>query len=274
MSSFVCPVCKEPLSRAKGSLRCTHGHNFDVARQGYVNLVKGGGTRRGHGDDRAMIAARQAFLSRGYYAPLADAVSRLGTECVRGKTQVFLLDAGCGEGYYTCRVKEELQALGKTVDVCGIDLSREALIFFSRRDKSADLAVASIADIPVKEECADLVLNLFAPQADAEFLRITKRGGRLICVFPLQDHLMGLKRAVYDTPYENPPPSYDPQGFREVSRTEVRRTLQLCSQEDIHNLFLMTPYYYKTSRRDQEKLEKLTFLETPVSFGIYVYEKE
>ena len=271
MSDFLCPVCRGALRLEDRSLRCAAGHTFDLARQGYVNLLSGGGTRRSHGDDRLMVEARRAFLSQNHYAPLCNALSELVTRFAPDTP--VLLDAGCGEGYYTERVATALKNAGKLPRVLGIDLSREALIAFSRRSKESSLAVASIADIPLADGSVNLLLNLFAPQADAEFLRVLARGGHLFCVFPLEDHLMGLKQRVYDTPYENPAPSYAPEGFSLVCRKDVRATLHLTNAEDIQNLFLMTPYYYKTSRKDQEKVTHLTELTTPISFGIFVFEK-
>ena len=43
--------------------------------------------------------------------------------------------------------------------------------------------------------------------------------------------------------------------------------------DDIKNLFLMTPYYYKTSAEDQKKLENLNELITETEFLILVYKK-
>ena len=272
MQHFTCPVCSEKLETVERSLRCSAGHNFDLARQGYVNLLGGGGTRHAHGDDKLMVAARTAFLSGGHYNVLVEALCRTAVEIT--DNSVHLLDVGCGEGFYTCRVAEALRGALKRVDVSGIDISREALIAFSRRDKTANLAVARIASLPLADESCDLVFNLFAPQSDSEFLRVTKRGGHLVCVFPLEEHLMGLKKAIYEKTYENPAPAYAPEGFRLVKKEEVRKTLILERSEDIQNLFSMTPYYYKTGREDQEKARGLTYLETPIAFGIFVYEKE
>ena len=85
---------------------------------------------------------------------------------------------------------------------------------------------------------------------------------------------MGLKRAVYDTPYLNKFTPYAPSGFVQVQYSEVRYTITLQDKQDIHNLFLMTPYYYKTSRADQEKLEKLDTLSTNLDFGVFVMRKK
>ncbi|MBQ2253491.1 MAG: methyltransferase domain-containing protein [Clostridia bacterium] len=271
MASLLCPVCKNTLLKNEKSLSCDEGHNFDLARQGYVNLMRGGGTKKGHGDDRLMVCARAAFLEGGHYDCLANRVAELASEHVQDGDCV--LDVGCGEGYYSCRVKQELERAGKRVDLCGVDISREALIAFSHRTKDATLAVASISSLPFESGSVNLLLNLFAPQSDEEFLRVLAPGGKLLCVFPLEEHLFGLKRAVYDVPYANPAPDYAPAGFRLIHREDVRKTLVLDNTDDIQNLFTMTPYYYKTSRADQEKLRLLSHLETPLAFGIFLYEK-
>lgn len=271
MSPFICPICSGALVLREKSLRCETGHCFDVARQGYVNLLRGK-TAKDHGDDRRMVEARSAFLSGGHYDLLADEVAQIAVQNYSGKG--LLLDAGCGEGFYTCRAAKALTEHGCAPSVVGVDISREAVLAAARRKGGISLAVASVAALPLADASCELVLNIFSPQADAEFLRVLRVGGRLLSVFPLEDHLMGLKRAVYENPYENPPPRYLPEGFRLKEERQVRSTLKLERAEDVQNLFLMTPYYYKTSRADQEKLSRLQALETPISFGIYLYEKE
>ena len=126
MPELTCPVCGGALHREERSLRCGAGHCYDIARQGYVNLLRTNRSKdKRHGDDKRMVAARTAFLDAGYYAPLRDAVAAAATEYTSGDAGV--LDAGCGEGYYTAHVLHTLQAQGKSPSVCGVDISRDAL---------------------------------------------------------------------------------------------------------------------------------------------------
>lgn len=37
--SFSCPLCHQPLSREKNSYICPLRHQFDMAKEGYVNLL-------------------------------------------------------------------------------------------------------------------------------------------------------------------------------------------------------------------------------------------
>ncbi len=57
-----CPVCQSSLSYEAGSLRCPAGHSFDVAKQGYVNLL---GKPPKNADTPDMVAARERFLAGG-----------------------------------------------------------------------------------------------------------------------------------------------------------------------------------------------------------------
>ena len=259
MPELTCPVCGGVLHREERSLRCGAGHCYDIARQGYVNLLRSNQSKsKRHGDDKRMVAARTAFLDAGYYAPLRDAVAAAAAEFAAGDADV--LDAGCGEGYYTAQVLHTLQQQGRTPSVCGVDISRDALICAHRRAPELALAVASIAHLPVADASCDLLLNVFAPHDADEFARVLRPQGVLLRVIPLERHLWGLKCAVYDRPYENEVPDPVLPGFALAARRELRGTVTLRSQAEIEALFCMTPYYYKTGARDQAKLRALDTL--------------
>ena len=272
MCIFSCPVCARALTEREHALRCENGHSFDLARKGYVNLLRSNQSRsKRHGDDRAMVEARTAFLDAGYYAPLRDAIAAAAVETDR--TAPVVLDAGCGEGYYTAAVCKALCEAGKEPVVCGVDISRDALAAAHRRQPSLQLAVASLASLPLTSERCDLILHVFAPLETAEFHRVLRPGGRLIRAVPLEDHLWELKSAVYDVPYRNKEPETNLPGFKLVQRKDIITRITLSTQAEIQALFMMTPYYYKTSRADQEKLARMESLETETAFGLLIYER-
>ena len=256
---LLCPVCKSELLENERSFKCVNNHNFDRARQGYVNLLMSN-KQSNHGDDKLMVNARSLFLDKGYYAPLRERVSSVLGE---GNT---VLDAGCGEGYYTASFAEKNT-------VFGIDVSKEALKVASRRCKNSLFAVASVFGLPFKDCSFDALINIFAPDSQSEYLRVLKKGGRLITVTPAEEHLMELKSAVYDNPYKNG--FVDPQreDFVIRSSNEVKYSISLESNQDIVSLFKMTPYYYNTSPADRQKLEGIDTLTTRVEFVITEYEK-
>lgn len=170
------------------------------------------------------------------------------------KDGCVVLDAGCGEGFYTAFLRAALENAGLSVSVYGIDVSRDALIACAARDSGIGLAAASISDIPAENGSVDILLNLFAPYDAAEFARVLKPGGALIRVFPGKRHLWELKAAVYTTPYENVIDTLELDGFSLLSRADLRFPLTRMGKEQIETLFKMTPYYYKTSREGQARL--------------------
>ena len=271
MKTFNCPVCSQALDKGEKTYTCPSGHSFDKAAKGYVNLLMSQkASAKRHGDDRVMVNARRDFLREGWYEPLRKAVlEKIKQAFPVGGT---LLDAGCGECWYTTYFYRELCALGLEPNILGIDISKNAL---EKADRSAAIerAVASVFNIPVAASSCDAVVNIFAPLCASEYCRVLKSGGVLIRAVPLERHLWELKSAVYDKPYENEPEMYELEGFRSKEKSELKYNMQLRTNADIINLFKMTPYYYKTSQHDFEKLKELENLNVSAEFGIAVYEK-
>lgn len=257
-----CPFCASPLTKEGGSLYCAaHRHCFDIAKSGYVTLTRAAGTS---GDDREMVRARTAFLDKGYYRPFAEAVA----DAV-GDARV-IVDAGCGEGYYS----NELALRG--AEVYGFDLSKFAVDKAAKRARAAGsgafFGAASVFELPVADNCADAVVSLFAPIAEAEFARILKPNGLLIVGAAGRRHLFEFKQAIYDKTYENEGRRDLPCGFTELDCKNVTYTFD-CDGAELKDLFLMTPYAFKTSRSDAAKLELYPHLEITADFDIFLYKK-
>ena len=269
---FSCPVCGELLSEVDRTYRCANNHCFDKAKQGYVNLLRSQkSSKKRHGDDSLMVKARQDFLEKGYYNDLCREL--VGAVLRHSGSEVTLADLGCGECWYTSQIYTSLTENGKDAWVFGIDISKQALISGAKRCKALKLAVASTSDIPLPDESCDIVICVFAPYSESEVLRVLKRGGVFIKAFPLENHLFGLKSAIYDEPYRNEVDECVCDGFESVELIKTKNIINLDCNEDIINLFKMTPYYYKTSISDQQKLENLDNLSTETEFGVAVYKK-
>ncbi len=258
---LLCPHCHEPLSRKERQLVCPSRHSFDLSREGYVNLLFGGGA---HGDNRDMIAARTRFLEGGHYAPLRRALCRTADGIGGG----VLVDAGCGEGYYTEALRE---GFSHTV---GFDLSKDALKVAARRIKGAELCVASVYKLPFPDGGADLVSCIFAPLATAEYARILKKGGYLLLAIPDEEHLFALKEILYRTPYKNEVADTALPGFTLVSNEALSFPLVLDSPEAIGDLFKMTPYYYRTPEEGKARLLGLSSLTCQAAFRLLLYKKD
>ena len=267
---FTCPKCKGEMILDGNTKKCNNGHCYDRAKAGYYNLLLGvgGGT---HGDNAEMVEARRTFLSRGFYEPLADRLAVLVTEHTPSGRCV--LDSGCGEGYYTDKVESMLYTRDGKSNVLAFDISRDAVKYAAKRNRKVSLAVATSYDIPLQDGSVDTVFNAFSPLAKDEVLRVLKTGGRFVMVYPGVEHLYGLKSVIYKTPYKNQPEESNIEGFKLLSHETVKYTLKLNTAEDIRALFMMTPYAYRTSREDRERVLSLSEVTTDVEFVIDVYEK-
>lgn len=272
MTIFRCPNCGRSLAREPHRLACPAGHSFDLAKSGYVNLLlsHGAGPKH-HGDDKRMVKARSTFLQKGHYAPMRQELLRQGLAAA--SENMVVLDAGCGEGYYTAALAELLRQQGLCPHVAGIDISKEAPQEAAKRDRQSEYAVASCFHLPVGDGSIDLLLSVFAPYCGEEFLRVLRPGGSFLMVIPLESHLYGLKQAIYEKPYRNEVKPYDLPGFRLEECRELRYQITLHGQEEIESLFMMTPYYYKTGAADQQKLLTKTTLTTPAEFAVLRYKK-
>lgn len=260
---LICPVCGDGLRQEGRSLRCRAGHCFDLAKEGYVNLLTGSKPADARGDSKEAARCRRDFLNKSWYAPLRDALTARFT----GRRGA-LLDLCCGEGWYTA-------ALGALpgLEVWGFDLSREMVRLAAKRNAGLNLFTANLARIPVRDAAFNWATLLFAPFQERELLRVLKPGGRLVLAVPGRRHLYGLKQAVYERPYENDEALPPTERLRlvETARAEGRITLR--SRADIQAVFRMTPYYYRSSPADRAKAEALETLETEISFVIAEYEK-
>ena len=139
---------------------------------------------------------------------------------------------------------------------------------------NTEFAVASSFELPFSELTADLIVSTFAPVSNDEYARVLKKGRYLVIVSPAPKHLFGLKQVLYETPYENKPNSYGLKKFALEKQYTVDFNIQLDSNDDIMNLFKMTPYYYKTSESSVSKLKNLQKLDTPCEFFIDIYRKK
>ena len=271
-SLFRCPVCGAPLDRADRVYRCPGRHSYDIAREGYTYLLPPNQKHSAApGDDRGMAAARREFLSKGYYEPL------LNTLCcqilVLSGDSPVIWDVGCGEGYYTAGIYQALTAAGRSPRMAGTDISKSILRYAARRERGIEWAVASSYHLPAADASADVLLDCFSPLALEEFRRVLKPGGHFLYVVPGPDHLWELKQVLYDRPYPNEEKETPYEGFQYEAVVPVESAVTLPCQADIHALFQMTPYYWKTPKAGAERLAALNTLTTRTSFRIHIFQK-
>lgn len=269
---YICPNCREPLRASDNSLKCANNHSFDRSSSGYVNLLLGA-KQSNHGDSKEMLLARRKFLSLGHYFPTVLQVSEMIKNQYIQTPSIRLLDAGCGEGYYTCGIKKCLNGLGISAEIYALDVSKEAIKLASKSCKQTEFCVASVNSLPFADASFDVVISLFAPLNEKEFSRVLKNDGMLITVSPSENHLFELKKAVYEVPYKNPPSTFLPTLFRRSLSITKEWSAELTNRDDISALFKMTPYYCKSSQSDIQKALSLTTLKTTIGFNYEIFKK-
>jgi 23S rRNA (guanine745-N1)-methyltransferase len=157
--------------------------------------------------------------------------------------------------------------------VSGFDISRDAVKYAARRNANLSLAVASAYRMPTADSAFDMAVNMFSPLAADEILRTLRPGGIFIMAIPGENHLYGLKSAVYKEPYKNEVADPEISGFELVSTERISFDLSLRGADSIRSLFMMTPYAYRTRQEDKERVFKLESLDTEIEFVIFVYKK-
>jgi 23S rRNA (guanine745-N1)-methyltransferase len=238
LSYLRCPHCGAPLSRAGQSARCASGHSYDIARQGYLNLLPAG--FRG-GDTAAMIAARAAFLARGHFAPLAAAVAQETALALADQPEGgCVVEVGAGTAYYLSAALDQLpDARG-----LALDASKYALRRAAKAHPSVDAIGCDIWHrLPIADNSAGALLDIFAPRNSPEFHRTVRTGGRLIVVTPNTDHLQELAPLGLLTQHpgkdERLTQTLSPHFTHQADR-QVTATMHL-TQEDAQNAILMGP---------------------------------
>jgi 23S rRNA (guanine745-N1)-methyltransferase len=179
-----CPVCGDDLTGADTALRCPAGHSFDIARQGYVNLVPGSG------DTPEMVEARDAFLRTGHFRRLSDALAEEARAAGGGSAVV---DLGAGTGHHLAAVLDALpHARGIAIDASPAALRRAA----RTHERAAAVGADAWKPLPLRDGIATIVLSVFAPRNPSEIARILApgdaggaAGGQLLAVTPTTRHL-------------------------------------------------------------------------------------
>lgn len=183
---LACPVCRAPLTAADAALRCPAGHSFDVARQGYVNLL--GHAAPANADTAAMVAARERFLAAGHYDRIAAALADWLGRCRR------VLEVGAGTGFYLARVLDAApEAVGLACDISVAAVKRAA----RAHPRMTAVVADTWAGLPVLTGAVDAVLCVFAPRNPAEFARVLAPGGLTLVVTPNPGHLVQLRQAYH-----------------------------------------------------------------------------
>lgn len=253
---FRCPVCNGELRLWEHSLRCAGGHCYDIAKYGYVNLLLRAKREKNYSKDSFL--KRKQVLENGYYSHILKELLAL-LECY--DTGNILLDAGCGEGYYSSEVSKRI---AKTV--LAFDIVKDSVQLAAQKD-SGNLVrwfVGDLAKIPLRNQCVDSILNIFSPANYAEFDRVLKPGGYLIKVIPGENHVKELRAAAKDAlvnkEYSNEEIAvYFERHYPLLEKRRCSATYQM-PYEHLEAFVDMTPllFHVDKERIDWEQIKEVT----------------
>ncbi|GAB2587053.1 putative RNA methyltransferase [Kribbella endophytica] len=256
-----CPVCGDGLELSERTARCTAGHAYDLAKQGYLNLLPSASTGI-DGDSAEMVDARAEFLSRGWFAPIREA---LVDGLPKADGQPLAVEVGAGTAYYLAGV------VGTGWRGIAVDVSRYA----ARRAAKVDPGIGSVVadawrELPVRDGVADVVLDVFAPRNAAEMARVLAPGGTLLVVTPNQQHLGELIDVLGMVSVDGEKERRLVEsltGFERVDQRVVETAMRL-DHEAIEQLVGMTPSARHLDR--QARAERIGVLADPTEVTLSV----
>ncbi|OHU86931.1 MULTISPECIES: 23S rRNA (guanine(745)-N(1))-methyltransferase [Pseudoalteromonas] len=260
---YRCPLCLEPLKQTQNSLCCAKRHQFDFAKEGYVNLLPVQNKKsKQPGDNLQMVQARRAFFATDHYVFLRQKL----VEIIAKQAPKTMIDLGCGEGFYTHAIADVIDA-----QVYGIDISKAAVKYAAKRYKNVHFGVASIKQTPFSNHCADVLLSVFAPIFTQELQRLCNDNGTLIIVSPGPKHLFELKQYIYDDVQLHEVVE-TPHGFalQEHTLLEVQQQIDT---DVLEHLIRMTPFAWKFKDSHYDALRSAKTHAITLSFYISEFKK-
>jgi len=264
---YVCPVCGGSLQLLQSgkTYTCQNQHSFDLAKEGYLNLLP---VQYKHskepGDSKQMMTARREFLEAGFYEPMAKTVAMMINANRTVGQNMRLLDLGCGEGYYSRKIASYCNH-HEQIALHGIDIAKFAIAAAAKKQPNARFIVASSNWLPYTDQYFDFVLRVFAPSDDDELKRVLKSSGHLLTVTPGPRHLWQLKEFIYAEVKEHASESLVPQGFERLTTQRISYKITPNPQQRMA-LLQMTPFAWRANESVQQSLSSVSELEIETDF--------
>ena len=279
-TNLACPLDGLPLTHNAKQVVCPRGHNFDVAKQGYINLLPVQYKHSKHpGDNEAMVEARTAVLNSGVYAPIAAKLNAItfGLIASRQNKKICLLDAGCGEGYYLAQLLAALQqqSIDTEITLIGLDISKPAILAAAKRSKQITWLIATSKVPPLLPGSVDFILCLFGFPMYDSFRQLLSPAGKLILVEAGPEHLIEIRNIIYPTVTKAPPPELCTAmaaGFSLSEQTQLNYRMTLETNTQIMNLLYMTPHFFRATQAGKQAASHLEAIDITVDVLFRVLE--
>ncbi len=277
---LICPHCQTALALTNKLYRCENNHCFDIGKAGDVNLLLPNQKRsKNPGDSKAMVGARRDFLPSGVYQPIAELLGKYVTMLGQGEPKV-IADAGCGEGYYLRQIQRLCYPSldyptpdyfgDNGGEFVGWDISKYAVQSAAKQANfRSQWLTASNAAIPIADNQIDILLSNFGFEVADEFARVVKSGGYVMTLDVGEKHLLELRELIYPSikPYHAKPSL---SGLTLLKEDNLQYEVTLSAQQ-IAQLMLMTPHFYRATQQAKYELSKLTELSVTVSVILRIY---
>lgn len=269
-------------------------HPFDVARQGYVNLLPVQQKKsKTPGDSQASIEARQRFLAAGHYQPLQALLEQQMRQLLgQSDTAANWLDVGCGEGYYT----QAMAQIDGIASLLAVDISKPAVSTLAKASKAAGQLwyqqpkegatqtavyplVTSAAHLPLRARSVTGISSIFSPILPEAFAKVLCDTGYLIIAKPDSQHLASMREALFDSVREHDSDKFlhELAPYFTLMGTDHVSTEMTLSADDLADLMTMTPYAYRARSEKRQALltavEKASF-KTEAKFVVYILQKK
>lgn len=269
--TYQCPLCHQPLQRLDKQWRCENNHQFDNAKEGYVNLLPVQHKRsRQPGDSAEMMLSRRTFLEGAHYQPLRDRVVTLLDAHLDEKADA-LLDIGCGEGYYTSAIEQGLNAR-RRMQVYGLDVAKVAIRHAAKRYHNVEFCVASSHRLPFADQSLDAIVRIYAPCKAPELHRVVKSAGLVLTVAPGPRHLYQLKGLIYSEVQLHSDAEESLEGFERVSTESLRYEMALNGSQAF-DLLQMTPFAWRATEAVMQDLSQREAFACETDFVISLFRR-
>ncbi len=246
---FACPICQESMQvYEQGRLTCSANHSFDIAKQGYVNMLTHSAASKYSKD---LFESRKTIIDSGLYDPLEEKIAELIGEA---KT---VLDTGCGEGSHLARIMTQKQGIG-----IGIDIAKEGILAAARHYSKQIWCVGDLAKSPFAKTSFDVILNILSPANYEEFKRLLTSNGCVVKVVPQSGYLQQIRSQLYaDSAKETYSNAQTVERFREsfshVTVERITYTVPLASVL-VPALLEMTPMGWHKEQHAEVCVNEIT----------------
>lgn len=267
MHKLACPKCHQPLILDGKTYKCQNNHCYDIAKSQYINLLLNPDKSTNNpGDNKESLMCRKNYLNQGYYDVILNEV--VNYIKAHHHPQMQILDLGCGEGYYTYRMQQELN---DDSIIYGLDISKDGIQMASKYTKDIYWMVGNSKNIPLVDHSLDVITALFTVVKDSEIKRCLKEDGYMIHVTANNKHLIEFKELIYDE-VKVKSDQFIRLPFEVSESYDFKKTIHLRNREDTLNLLKMTPHYYHIKKDRRHVLDTLGEFDVTIDIRITVYK--